>query len=786
MKTSLTAVASVILGFAYVLGLLLSQSLPQLRVEGAWQFVPFLWAGLGVFGIGIALAVIVPALWRSGPRSWVWLGAGAIAVIAAVYCQVRTPYPGPTDISHKLAQPSASGERQEQLVTLQGRLLSVPRLTRSQQAQFWMQARRLSEVEGQDGPAVQGQQATGKVYVTLPLLRSTGLQPGQVLSVTGALYRPKPAANPGGFDFKQYLERKGSFAGLRGQQIRLPDEVKQQQWGVQALRDRIIKAQLRWLGSPHGLLVSSMVMGRRVVDLPYAVRDRFISTGLAHTLAASGFHVSLILGMVLVLTRQFPKRMQFGAGLSALLLFVGLTGFHPSVARAALMGFGGLLALLSERAVKPLGSLFLVAIILLIVNPLWIWDLGFQLSFLATLGLIVTVPPLQTRLDFLPTPIAVAIAVPLAATLWTLPLQLYMFGAVAPYSILANIVTIPLVIVLSLGGAISAIAALIWPFLGSVLALPLRVPAEWLLTLVQSLNQLPGTTISIGAIHLTQLILLYGLICLVWWANPRWQRRWWLAGLLAVMLVAVPAWRTNAVLDRVTVLATPEEPVLVVQQKGKVALLNSGNETTAKFVVLPFLQKQGISRIEWAIATDIQRDAKEGWHEILETLPIDDLYDASTQGKLGAGSQLVLQSLQSHQGQYQPLAIGKTVEVGELQCKLLQRNPSVLELRLRDRIWLVLGALKPEEQTKLAITDRLPPVDVLWWTGGALQPELVSALNPKVAIASAPAIASEARDVLQKTKTKLYWTGQHGSIHMSAAGEFQTRFDINEDAASLL
>ena len=160
-----------IFGLAYVLGLLFS-SMP--------------WGGYVLLALGLVAAVIMPAFWRTGPRARIWVVAGIIGLLATFYLQARQPQPSTSDISRFVLQ--AQGGSQEQLVTVQGKVASIPRLTRSQQAQFWFQAKRLNEVEGNGGPAATGQRATGKLYVTLPLLRSTGLQPGQTIAVTGFLY----------------------------------------------------------------------------------------------------------------------------------------------------------------------------------------------------------------------------------------------------------------------------------------------------------------------------------------------------------------------------------------------------------------------------------------------------------------------------------------------------------------------------------------------------------------------------------------------------------------------
>ncbi|MFM6278316.1 MAG: ComEC/Rec2 family competence protein, partial [Dolichospermum sp.] len=153
---------------------------------------------------------------------------------------------------------------------------------------------------------------------------------------------------------------------------------------------------------PEGPLVSSMVLGAKAVDLPYDIRDLFVRTGLAHALAASGFQTSLILGVILQLTKGTNKATQITLGGLGLTSFLFLAGFEPAVLRAVIMGFAALLGLALEKGVKQLGSLLIAATLLLLFNPLWIWNLGFQLSFLATLGLIVTSPAIDKRLDWLP------------------------------------------------------------------------------------------------------------------------------------------------------------------------------------------------------------------------------------------------------------------------------------------------------------------------------------------------------------------------------------------------
>ena len=595
MNQSTTAA---ILCLAYLFGLLSTAGLGFPTNEVSWQKTEIL--ALGVGALGIVAAVVVPRFWRTGPRLKWWLVASLIATLAVFYFQVRVPQPESNDVSRSVFEVSESLDAQS--VKIDGKVIAMPAVTRSGRSQLWLVAHQLNDTEI----------VTGKLYVTVPLLQATGVYPGQRVTVVGKLYKPKTASNPGAFDFQAYLAREGAFAGLSGQQLILSNETHQPLWGWWKLRRRIIRAQVRWLYSPAGQLVSSIVLGRKAVDLPYEIRDRFIQAGLAHVLAASGFHVSLLLGVVLALTRRLSKQTQFLIGLTTLVIYIGLTGIQPSVMRAAIMGVGALFALVSERKVKPLGSLLLAATLLLLYNPLWIWDLGFQLSFLATLGLLVTLPWVVKRLDWLPPAIATIIAIPLAVFPWVLPLQLYVFGVVAPYSILVNILTVPLIVVISIGGMISALAALVVPVLGSAIALLLYYPTHWLIAIVNFFTELPGNSLALGTISWVQLVALYGLIGLIW-LSQWWQSRWGFASIFAVVLIVFPFWQSQTSLLQVTVLASNQEQILVIQDQGKVTLVNSGDADTAMFTVLPFLRQQGINRVDLAVAFDPQPHLQSGW-----------------------------------------------------------------------------------------------------------------------------------------------------------------------------
>ena len=617
--------------------------------------------------------------------------------------------------------------------------------------------------------------------MTVPLLQVTGLHEGGAIGVTGSLYKPKPAANPGGFDFQAYLAQEGGFAGLKGREVILLNRETNSSWGWWAIRQTIIHSQARWLGMPEAPLVSAMVLGNRVVDLPFNITDSFITVGLAHALAASGFQASLILSVVLNLTKRFSSQIQFGFGVTALLIFVGLTGLQPSVLRATLMGIGALIALVLQRKTKPLGLILLAGTLLLIIKPIWIWDLGFDFSFLATIVLVVTVPALMKRLDWLPPAITTLIAIQIAAYIWTLPLQLYKFGLVSPYRILVKIITtIPLSII-SLGAFISAIAALV-PIIGSATAWLLYYPTHGLIATVDFFSHLPGSTVALGTITVIQLIMLYGLITLVC-IHKFWQKRWWLAGLIGIVLILIPVWQDQGTTS-ITVLAGTE-PVVAIQDKGKVLLINSGDENKARFTVLPFLQQQGVNQIDWAIATTSLSDNNSDWWEILQRLSVKNFYSCVIQQE-NSIVQLVKAKVGLHHVKYQYLDTGQKVATSSTSVEILDNQIPTLHLQIQGQTWLILGKAKPEEQKQLALSGKLPHAQVLLWAGKSLDRDLVKAVQPKVALASSPTLDSDTMSQLRASKVQVFVTGKDGAIVRTPNGKFETSVETIEEKTSAL
>ncbi|NEQ99226.1 MAG: DUF4131 domain-containing protein [Cyanothece sp. SIO2G6] len=810
-----------LLAIAYITGLLMTGWANAVDLPWGLTIGTVVMAGLGLI-----MAGVMPRIWRMGPRSLTWIIAGLVGVAAGWYLQVRSP-------SYDTLMQGIALQQQPsfpQQVQVQGRILNSPRLTRGQKVRFILSVDDIqseTQDETQDNsqnnpPEIMGDNGaiapslktlTRKLYVTIPLLQGTGLYPSEAVQLKGRLYRPQASTIPGAFDFQQYLQRDGIFVGFSGELLQVshyhptirlsnpaswPEIGRRLQQTTWQIRQRIIRSFVQGLNSPAGPLLAGMVLGRKAVDLPYEVSDQFIQAGLAHVLAASGFHVSLLLSLVLALGRSLSPSKRLWLGGLTLVGYVSLTGLQPSVCRAALLGLAVLITAVQERTLRPVGALLTIAALLLGWNPQWIFDLGFQLSFLATLGLVVTVPWLSQKLDGLPPVLAGAIAVPIAAMIWTLPILLRTMGTILPYSPLLSVLTTPLIILISLGGMVTGAIAILSPALGSGLASLLYWPIHALLAMVAGFNHLPGQAIALGNISTLQLLLIYGLYGFILWAGsaqtvfPQLHRPvlQWSTGLALFTLLAVPVWYGRFHTVKVTCL-TPSQsrhttPLMVVQNRGHVGLINTGSEADVEYKLLPFLRHQGINRIDWAIATTSTIPSANSWSQLTHAIPVSHLAHLSPATTAATNAALITTDTvataaavtQSHLLPFVSKLPTSNYLGPQAELALISTTPSIFQLTLKDQVWLIVpdghpqmreSGLPSAGETPGIDLSTLPPSDVWYWPGLAIAPDLESQLiaqAPRQAIITtvpiSPAAVSLPPVYVADSHGAIQWDGSRG------------------------
>ena len=282
---------------------------------------------------------------------------------------------------------------------------------------------------------------------------SAALRPGQVLVTHARIGEIRNNGNPDEFDFARFMRQKGIYysASIRKSlpTTRTPP-FSIRRYALQ-LREKCLQ-KLETLLSDRGVysFVSALAFGYRDT-LPDEIREDFVQSGLSHILAVSGLHTGIL--FLLIMTLLAPLRifrMQKASYLSAILILWGyacLTGLSPSVVRAACMISVLLVGKMIDEKSEPLNALFITAFFMLLVHPEYLREVGFQMSFLAVLSILVFYPLLKSALPVPHAalePVVDLVLVSLSAQILVLPVSLYYFHLLPVWFLPANLLIIPL------------------------------------------------------------------------------------------------------------------------------------------------------------------------------------------------------------------------------------------------------------------------------------------------------------------------------------------------------
>ena len=225
-------------------------------------------------------------------------------------------------------------------------------------------------------------------------------------------------------------------------------------------RQQIKRYFLKTLGQEQGLITTSLLFGSRVAKIPDEVMLGIKRLGLSHIFAASGFHLMLLAGFLqFIFTRlRLNSRLESLLIITLSIIYTGLAGFSPSIVRSAVCITAFYLAKLANRKINNLKLLTILAGIVIFIDPYSILDLGLQLSYLATLAILIWGSPINQKLEedlSVGKYIRESLALSLAVQTLIAPLTLYYFKSFPVWSILANLIFTPLlsaVIVLAVFG----------------------------------------------------------------------------------------------------------------------------------------------------------------------------------------------------------------------------------------------------------------------------------------------------------------------------------------------
>ncbi|KAA0993217.1 ComEC/Rec2 family competence protein [Dyadobacter aurulentus] len=371
-----------------------------------------------------------------------------------------------------------------------------------------------------------------KVLINIPADADEIPKPGDLLIVKGRLERPMPANNPEQFDYRKYLRNKGilwtdqlgpgvfdvyHFAKKDAPARFWLTDISD--WADSSFRENL--ADDRSYG-----LVKAMLLGRRD-DLHAEQTDDYIASGSVHILSVSGMHVAIIFLMITTILGWLKKwrggKVLYVSVVALLLVFYALaTGFSPSVQRATIMCIVFVLAEVSGRKQLSMNTLGISALLILLFDPAALFDVGFQLSYLAMTGIFLFYNPIYAI--FKPSNRIIRFiwqisALAFAAQLTTFPLSIFYFHQFPTYFWLVNPFVIGFTNVLLPAAMILLFASLInLDWLQWIFAQVVDWSAYFTNVSAGIPRYLPGYLVGQINLGIVETMLLYTLFLLIWLA----------------------------------------------------------------------------------------------------------------------------------------------------------------------------------------------------------------------------------------------------------------------------
>lgn len=532
-----------------------------------------------------------------------------------------------------------------QKVTIKGQAVSIPNSNDNVKTKFFFKVFEINN-----------KKTSGKTLVTVTADDGdfSEFQIGDYYEINGNLKIPFKAGNPSQFDYGKYLRNFDTFTVFYAdkENCKPIDKTLTFKWtflqNLNLLRNRIINVHSQYLKSPNLEILGGIVFGDDAVAPPDYIKTSFINSGLLHILAASGMNVAFIYGFWVFFMRRLkiPFKLTVISGMGIVLVYTFMTGLGASVIRAALMLLLILAGKLIDRDAHSVSLLALVAMLMLIYNPAFINDVGFQLSFIVTFGILTTANVIFERFknSKIPEWLTAAILIPIVAQIWVAPIQMFYFNTFSTYSIFANVLSMPFLSVISFGGFISSIIAMFTPFTDKicmVIDFVLNYILHILVFISNFFAHLPHSLLTTTHPNILQIFIYYAIILLITLSIKTEFNKKIIAisltclFLLVISLIKIP----SKDLQIITYDVQNADCFLIKTPKNKYFIIDTGrasykgSKAQANSIIIKYLKDRGIKNIEGMIITHFDNDHSGGTVDIIKNLRVKKVYINSYRDK---------------------------------------------------------------------------------------------------------------------------------------------------------
>jgi len=494
-------------------------------------------------------------------------------------------------------------------------------------------------------------------YERLKVLASLKEEPeGEIITagsrvyLIGTLWGLQPTRNPGGFSEFHYLGARGYDYTMRVEFWRDDGATFSFRSVLRELRDSISAVYYASLPEEKAGILSAMVTGDRG-GLTHNVRDIYRDSGIYHVLVISGMHIS-IMGLFIDRALRQIASVKTAAfiTLGFLCVYCIFTGASTSTVRAVIMAGVLVASKLFWKEPDLVSSASIAGIAMLTYEPLWLFDIGFQYSFSAVLGLGFFAQPVSFYIKKItgvkkgPKLWGMELtAASLIVFIVTIPVQVYHFNQLITYSIFVNLLVIPLLSFVIVPGFIMGLLGLVSMSLAGLMAGLIYFLLAFYENISLFAANLPFSKILVASPHYLLAFTFMGLLAVFWYlfaseANSR--AKYSLLGAALILYITSLSIYYNRPKDPIMImLDVGQGDATVIERFGEVYIIDSGGwhlgdelsfleieRNTGARVVAPYLAHRGIGRVDGIFISHLHADHAAGAIELMDIIDVKNLY----------------------------------------------------------------------------------------------------------------------------------------------------------------
>ena len=484
-----------------------------------------------------------------------------------------------------------------------------------------------------------------KYLLNIKKSKDINIKFGDYIKINAKIELPSKARNYMGFDYKRYLKSKKIIATIldvENVEILDVNKANTAENIFNSVRNNIKKIMYKLLPKDARELAIGMMIGDKE-ELDANITENFKNSNLTHMLAVSGAHISyVILGLNLML-KKTSNRFRKIFIICFLIFFVGVTDFTPSVQRASIMAILLLISTMLYRSQDTYTSIAFSGLVILIINPYSFFDVGFQLSFGGTIGIVLMYNNLIKRFKTngkLKGYIVSSVCVSVCANLIIIPIMAFNFNTVSLTFWISNLLAGPFLgVIIILGFCVYLLSFVIFP-VAKIISIPLKYLIYILLIIVKYCSKIPFSSITIRTPYIFEIFIYYIVLYLVFnyaKIKPYFKK------LVVIILIAILIANScihvqnHGKMIIYFIDVGQGDSTLIRTAKNKTILIDGGGSENSSFDVgektlLPYLLDRKITVLDYVVISHFDTDHCGGILYLMEHLKVKNII-ISKQGK---------------------------------------------------------------------------------------------------------------------------------------------------------